>query len=362
MSRLKTNNVVLQKLEIDKLRYQLSQYKTLLGVCPFNKEELKGDKGDTLHTTATNNYNFVLRGELTGLRLYEPDNTGNVRLTRADNTTPLSNANTEIFGRVQTATTPLIVIDSSSFGFWGTLFYGNIFIQTSTQTHMKFVNQGALTQSGVLSAQVGNSIIGYKRKMIENAPGNTAEENAFLATKKEVGEPLGFFYEPQDDHIVFDIQDQSNFRFENLASEANGFLHSSANSLFRVGPGSILNNITSINDTGGFGTINMLTMQGVPDYILLTNFNLQSSTYRLFKGTGFNNVNINLRNVILNQASTLKDDLGILNIYTGGTYCVLKGRPMISLEYQADNATAILAGYEKNMLYRNPTGNVAQVY
>ena len=47
MSRLKSNNVVLQRLEIEKLRYQLSQYKTLLGVCPFNKEELKGDKGDT---------------------------------------------------------------------------------------------------------------------------------------------------------------------------------------------------------------------------------------------------------------------------------------------------------------------------
>ena len=45
MSRLKTNNVVLQRLEIDKLRYQLSQYKTLLGVCPFDKDVLKGDVG-----------------------------------------------------------------------------------------------------------------------------------------------------------------------------------------------------------------------------------------------------------------------------------------------------------------------------
>ena len=45
MSRLKTNNVVLQKLEIDKLRYQLTQYRTLLGVCPFDKDVLKGDVG-----------------------------------------------------------------------------------------------------------------------------------------------------------------------------------------------------------------------------------------------------------------------------------------------------------------------------
>ena len=31
--------------EIERLKYQLLQYKTLLGVAPFQKEELKGDPG-----------------------------------------------------------------------------------------------------------------------------------------------------------------------------------------------------------------------------------------------------------------------------------------------------------------------------
>lgn len=38
-------NIFLANQKIEKLRYQLSQYKTLLGVCPFNKEMLKGDRG-----------------------------------------------------------------------------------------------------------------------------------------------------------------------------------------------------------------------------------------------------------------------------------------------------------------------------
>ena len=54
MSRLKTNNVVLQRLEIDKLRYQLSQYKTLLGVCPFDKDVLKGDVVSTANIILSN--------------------------------------------------------------------------------------------------------------------------------------------------------------------------------------------------------------------------------------------------------------------------------------------------------------------
>ena len=31
--------------EIEKLRYKLRQFETLLGVCPFNKEDIKGDTG-----------------------------------------------------------------------------------------------------------------------------------------------------------------------------------------------------------------------------------------------------------------------------------------------------------------------------
>ena len=34
------------QMEIERLRYQLAQYKTLLGICPFDKEELKGDQGE----------------------------------------------------------------------------------------------------------------------------------------------------------------------------------------------------------------------------------------------------------------------------------------------------------------------------
>ena len=46
MARLNTGNdiLTLQK-EIERLRYQLLQYKTLLGVSPFSKQELKGDQG-----------------------------------------------------------------------------------------------------------------------------------------------------------------------------------------------------------------------------------------------------------------------------------------------------------------------------
>ena len=46
MSRINynTNQLVLMQ-KVEKLKYQLLQYQTLLGVCPFNKEELKGDPG-----------------------------------------------------------------------------------------------------------------------------------------------------------------------------------------------------------------------------------------------------------------------------------------------------------------------------
>ena len=39
-----SNKLILIK-EIENLKYFLKQYQTLLGVCPFNKEELKGDPG-----------------------------------------------------------------------------------------------------------------------------------------------------------------------------------------------------------------------------------------------------------------------------------------------------------------------------
>lgn len=321
-------------------------------------------KGDALKTTPQIIYQFVLRGSGSGIKLQELEyNAGNVRLTRADNTTPLSNGNSPILGRVQQMTTPLVVIDGSSNGFWGTLFYGNIFIVANTQTHLKLINKGELTHSnGSLKVQVGNTYIGYKRKMIENAPGNTLAENQFLTSRRSNGDTLGFFYEPQDDYVVFDIQGQSNFRIEKFESEPNGFIHSAANSLFRIGDGSTLNNPTSFTDTGGCGAINLITAQGNNQYIALSNFNLQSNMYRLFKGTGSNSIIVDLNNVTLNQSTLLKEGLVNLNIRTGGTYCVIKGRPIISLEYQQDNAGAISAGYEKNMLYRTPTGDVAQVY
>lgn len=46
MSRINynTNQLVLMQ-KIEKLKYQLLQYKTLLGVCPFKKEDIKGDPG-----------------------------------------------------------------------------------------------------------------------------------------------------------------------------------------------------------------------------------------------------------------------------------------------------------------------------
>ena len=47
MARLNSgDNVFFLNQEIERLRYQLSQYKTLLGVAPFDKIALKGDKGD----------------------------------------------------------------------------------------------------------------------------------------------------------------------------------------------------------------------------------------------------------------------------------------------------------------------------
>ena len=47
MARLNSgDNVFSLNQEIERLRYQLSQYKTLLGVAPFDKIALKGDKGD----------------------------------------------------------------------------------------------------------------------------------------------------------------------------------------------------------------------------------------------------------------------------------------------------------------------------
>lgn len=46
MSRINhnTNQLVLMN-EVKKLKYQLLQYRTLLGVCPFKKEDIQGDPG-----------------------------------------------------------------------------------------------------------------------------------------------------------------------------------------------------------------------------------------------------------------------------------------------------------------------------
>ena len=41
------NQTLLLLKQLEDLKHKLRQFQTLLGICPFDKEELKGDKGDT---------------------------------------------------------------------------------------------------------------------------------------------------------------------------------------------------------------------------------------------------------------------------------------------------------------------------
>ena len=41
------NQTLLLLKQLEDLKHKLKQFQTLLGICPFDKEELKGDRGDT---------------------------------------------------------------------------------------------------------------------------------------------------------------------------------------------------------------------------------------------------------------------------------------------------------------------------
>ena len=325
-------------------------------------------KGDVNKTTAELSYNFTFLPTGLGIRIVEarnpfPDTNPNVRLTRADGTTLLSNGNSPVFGRVQEPTTPLIVIDSGTFGYWGTIVQGTkLFIVASTQSHIKFINGAGLTSSAEqIMYQVENAVVGYERKMIENAPGNTADENLFLATRK-VGAEVGFFYKPFEGYNVFDIDD-GIFRVENLSTEPNGFLHAGANAVVNIkGVNSVFNNMVSWRDTGGGPALKLLQITGVPKYIKITSLDLASVTDIFAKGDAVSTANIILSNTKINSVRKITEDVPNLNIYTEGTLCSIQGRSIITLVNYANNDDALDDGLIKDMLYRNNvTGVITQV-
>lgn len=325
-------------------------------------------KGDVNKTTAELSYNFTFLPTGLGIRIVEarnpfPDTNPNVRLTRADGTTLLSNGNYPIFGRVQKPNTPLIVIDNSTFGFWGAIVEGaKLFIVASTQSHIKFINGGNLSSSSEqIMYQVENSVVGYERKMIENAPGNTVDENLFLATKK-VGAEVGFFYKPFEGYNVFDIDD-GHFRVENLSTQPNGFLHAAANAVVNIkGVNSAFNNLVSWRDTGGGAALNLIQVIGTPGFIKTTNLDLVSSVDVFVKGDGINTANIVMSNTKINGIRKITEDVPNLNIYTEGTLCSIQGKSIITLVNYANNDDALDDGLIKDMLYRNnTTGVITQV-
>ena len=324
-------------------------------------------KGEVTKTSETLSYGLSFSPTGLGINIVEadnpfPDTNPNVRLTRADGTTLLSNGNYPVFGRVQKPNTPLIVVDGSTFQFWGTLVTGTkLFIVAKTQPHIKFINGGNLSSSSEqIMYQVHNGVIGYERKMIENAPGNTPEENAFLAGRKN-GSEVGFYYKPFEDYIVFDIED-GHFRVENLSTEPNGFGFAGANAVVSVGTNSIFDNVVSWADTGGGGALKLIKTTGVPQYIKITGLDLGSSTDIFVEGDGVNPSNIIMSNVKINNVRKITQDVPTLELYTEGTLCSIQGRSIISMVNYANNAAALADGLIKDMLYRNSaTGEITQV-
>ena len=329
-------------------------------------------KGDETKTTPTNYYSFVFDPIGSGLNILEPhnpfpDTNPNVRLTRADGITLLNNGNSPVFGRVQAPTTPLIVIDGSTFGYWGATVKGTkIFIIAVTQPHIKFINGGDLSSSGgQIMYQVGNSVIGYETKMIQDAPGNTADENAFLSTRIDSfnfpGEK-GFFYKPFEGYNVFDIQ-SGYFRVENLSTEPNGFLHAGANAVVNIGDNAIFDNVVSWGDTGGGGALKLIKSTGVPRYIKISNLDLISKTDVLVEGDGVNPANIVASNSKFNGVRKITENVPVFNFYTEGTLCSIKGNSIISMNDFLNNSDAKTIGkLITGMLYRNTTtGVITQV-
>lgn len=331
-------------------------------------------KGDETKTDGKNGifYRLDIAAEGKGIYIIEalnpyPDTNPMIPQTRADGITPLYYGSEIATGRVQLATTPLIVVDGSTDGYWGTIFSGSkVFIVSMTQAHIKFVNKGKLNYSvGQLFYKTSNKNFGYKRKMVEDNPGNTPAENLFLQSRRDLvnypGEK-GFFFMPQDDNVVFDIGDDCTFRVENLATEPSGFLHTGSYAVLKLYSKSLFNNLISWVDTGGGNTYNFIVAEGDSNYIHLEGFNYQSSCNTFIKGSGSNYVGINLVNSKVNNFLNLKEDVGTLVINTETTLSTLNNAPIIApTPIYNNNANAIIGGLDIGMIYRTPAGILTQV-
>lgn len=305
-----------------------------------------------------------INSEGSGFFIIEPFNDDtipgnpNVHLTRSDGTTLLYNGNGKVKGRVQAVTTPLITVDGKTTGYWGTIFNGPlIFIQPCTQAGIKIINGGNCTSStGLLMYQVSNNVVGYQTKMIEGAPGNSADDNIFLGLRKEGGEN-GFYYKSSSDYVMFDIGANCVFRVENLATVPNGFLFAGFSYLIRVGDGGTFNNIVSWSDTGGGTSVVLIKALTNSSSITISGLKLQSVCDVFVEGTGANAVGVTMTNTQINGVRVISRDLSLLQTYTNGTVSSLQGNPLVNLVMAADNTAALAGGLIKNMLYRNTTTN-----
>lgn len=298
-----------------------------------------------------------------GLEIVEGvDNEPYVELTNATGDV-LRNGGAIVKGMNAAPTTPLILIDGNNKYYWSAAAHGTkLFVRTCTQVAWRIKNGGRMTSSvDRLMHSVSNTNVGYIKRL-QTGDTMTPEEQEIFNYRISYQTQGGVLYLPHPTFNVYHLTEGSVFRIEKLDTEPNSFTHTAANSIFYLDGGSHVYNLISMNDVGGGSAINFIEAVGPTTTFTISNGNLLDLYNNLVRGTGSNNVTLQLKNAYIPTVNKISKDIGTLTIDTLGTMSSIKNLPIISLNSYADSASAIAAGMIQGMLYRNTTtGQVTQI-
>lgn len=323
-------------------------------------------KTDKDKTTGTELNLLHIIGEGNGLNFVEGTNAGlYTNATSENGTSQLYNGSVPIKASTQAPVHALIKVEGVNNLYWGAGISGTkVFIRTKTQRGIHLTNKGSLTSSAdKLMYQFENSYIGYKKKLYQGLAGMTTEEQDILDTFYYPANGNGkVFYLPHDDYEMFRLDDDCQFRVENLSTEPNGFTNAKGNSVISLGLGANFNHIVSWNDVGGGGALNFVKTTDIGiNGLSLNSLYSNQLFYNIFKATVPFNLHISFGNSRL-VGKYINSGFNSLVINTVGTISALNNKPMISMEAFATKAAASSAGLIEPMIFKNSTtGEIQQV-